>query len=98
MLKGPISCLLCKGAISVRSGNLDKFKVHVESAHDVFYDHDILIAINFLEAHEKEVIIAKVLLRMKLLFNKVRSFNGKFVIGNKLTIEKRLLEHDEDPI
>ena len=76
----------------MRSGNLDKFKVHVESAHDVFYDHDILIAINFLEAHEKEVIIAKVLPRMKLLFNKVRSFNGKFVIGNKLTIEKRLLE------
>jgi len=96
-MRGPISCLLCKGAISVRSGNLDKFKVHVESAHDVFYDHDILIAINFLEAHEKEVIIEKVLPRMKLLFDNVRSFNGKFVIGSKLTIEKRLLEHDEDP-
>ena len=44
------------------------------------------------------MIIEKVLPRMKMLFNNVRSFSGKFVIGNKLTIEKRLLEHDEDPI
>jgi len=79
----------------VRSGNLDKFKLHVESDHDVFYDHDILIAINFLEAHEKEVIIEKVLPRMKLLFDNVHSLNGKFAIGHKLPIEKRLLEDDE---
>ena len=79
----------------MRSGNLDKFKLHVESDHDVFYDHDILIAINFLEAHEKEVIIEKVLPRMKLLFDNVHSLNGKFAIGHKLAIEKRLLEDDE---
>ena len=96
MPKGSITCLLCKGAISVRSGNLDKFKVHVENDHDVFYDHDILIAINFLEAHEKEAIIEKVLPRMRLLFDNVRSFNGKISIGDKLALEKRLLENDEN--
>jgi len=92
MPRGSISCLLCKGAISVRSGNLDKFKLHVESDHDVFFDHDILIAINFLEAHEKEVIIEKVLPRMRLLFDNVRSVDGRIAIGDKLNIEKRLLE------
>jgi len=97
MPKGCITCLLCQGAISVRSGNLDKFRVHMESDHDVFFGHDILIAINFLEAHEKEVIIEKVLPRMKLLFANIRSFDGKFVPGDgKLGLEKRLLEMDDD--
>ena len=96
MPKGSITCLLCKGAVSIRSGNMDKFKVHVESDHDVFYDHDILIAINFLEAHEKEIIIEKVLPRMRVLFDNVRSLNGRLAIGDKLNIEKRLLENAEE--
>jgi len=96
MPKGCISCLLCQGAISVRSGNLEKFRVHMESDHDVFFGHDILIAINFLEAHEKEIIIEKVLPRMKLLFTNIRSFDGKFVTGtSKIGLEKRLLEIDD---
>jgi len=95
MPRGSITCILCKGTISVRSGNLEKFKVHMESDHDVFYDHDILIAINFLEAHEKDVIVEKVLPRMRLLFDNVRSFNGKISVGDKLAIEKRLLENDD---
>jgi len=97
MPKGCISCLLCQGAISVRSGNLDKFRVHMESDHDVFFGHDILIAINFLEAHEKEIIIEKVLPRMKLLFANIRCFDGKFVPSDgKTGLEKRLLEMDDD--
>jgi len=96
MPRGSITCILCKGTISVRSGNLEKFKVHMESDHDVFYDHDILIAINFLESHEKDIIVEKVLPRMRLLFDNVRSFNGKISIGDKLSIEKRLLENDDN--
>jgi len=92
--RGSVSCLLCKGSVSVRAGNLEKFKVHVESDHDVFYDHDILIAINFLEAHEKEVIIEKVLPRMRMIFNEVSFSNRKTSIDDKLAIEKRLLEKD----
>ena len=73
--QGSVSCIMCKGAVSVRAGNLEKMKVHVESDHDVFFDHDILIAINFLESHEKEVIIEKVLPRMKMLFQNMLIWN-----------------------
>ena len=93
--RGSVSCLLCKGSVSVRAGNLEKFRVHVESDHDVFYDHDILIAINFLEAHEKEVIIEKVLPRMRMIFNDV-SYSNRKSIDDKLAIEKRLLEKDDE--
>jgi len=96
MPRGSISCLLCKGAISVRAGNLDKFKAHVESNHDVFFEHDILIAINFLEDHEKEVIIEKVLPRMRLLFDNMS--NGKVSISEKLLIDKRLREYDSNEV
>jgi len=87
---------MCKGAVSVRAGNLEKMKVHVESDHDVFYDHDILIAINFLESHEKEVIIEKVLPRMKMLLQNMKTQKIKAVDKNKLPIEKRLLEFDAE--
>ena len=50
----------------------------------------------FLEAHEKEIIIEKVLPRMRLLFDNVRSLNGRLAIGDKLNIEKRLLENAEE--
>jgi len=95
MPKGSINCLLCKGALSVRSGNLDKVKLHMVSDHGVFYDQDLLIAINFLEPHEKEVIVEKVVPRMKLMFDNIRSFNGMSINGSKLAIEKRLLESDD---
>merc|ERR1739838_791968 len=79
--------------MGVRAGNLERFKVHVESDHDVFYDQDLLIAINFLEPHEKEVIIEKVLPRMKIIFQNVKTFQ-RGGTENKLQLEKR--KYDED--
>ena len=90
---GSVSCIMCKGAVSIRSGNLDKFKVHMESDHDVFYDHDILIAINFLEPHEKEIIIEKVLPRMKIMLKDVKPVK-RTAVEKKIPIEKRLLDID----
>merc|ERR1739838_353296 len=81
--------------MGVRAGNLERFKVHVESDHDVFYDQDLLIAINFLEPHEKEVIIEKVLPRMKIIFQNVKTFQ-RGGTENKLQLEKRIYEPDQD--
>ena len=86
---GAVCCLLCRGFVSVRAGNLEKLKLHVESDHDVFYEHDILFAINFLDEHEKEIIIEKVLPRMKSLLENTKQ---KEPPKPKLHIEKRLLE------
>jgi len=93
--QGSVSCMMCKGAVSVRAGNLERFKVHVESDHDVFYDQDLLIAINFLEPHEKEVIIEKVLPRMKIIFQNVKTFQ-RGGTENKLQLEKRIYEPAQD--
>jgi len=68
----------------------------VENAHDIFYEHDILVAINFLEPNEKETIIEKVLPRIKQVLNNVHSADGNIFNSHKLGIEKRLLEFDDD--
>jgi len=93
---GAINCLLCKAAVSVRAGNLEKLKVHIESDHDVFYNKDILIAINFLEDHEKDIIVEKVLPRMRFLINSANNLHSDNSEHLQLVIEKRLLEQDND--
>ena len=50
-----MTCLLCNATISVRIGNYGKLKLHMETNHDVFYEQDLLMALNFLEDHEREV-------------------------------------------
>ena len=64
--RGGVTCLLCNATISVRIGNYGKLKLHLETNHDVFFEHDLLMAINFLEANEREIIIEKVMPRMNL--------------------------------
>ena len=100
--QGIVSCSLCQAAVSVRAGNLDKFKVHVESDHDVFYDHDILIALNFLYTHEKEVIIETAIPRMRMMFedvntlkrqgyeNKKTKYETEAITGNGIEIQDEL--------
>ena len=70
--RGCVTCLLCNATISVRIGNFGKLKLHMETNHDVFYEQDLIMALNFLEDHEREVIIEKVLPRMDLCLNKAK--------------------------
>ena len=88
--RGGVTCLLCNATISVRIGNYGKLKLHLETNHDVFFEHDLLMAINFLEANEREIIIEKVLPRMNLCLQK--SNNTKEMEDGKLDIEKRLFD------
>ena len=90
MPRGGVTCLLCNATISVRIGNYGKLKLHLETNHDVFFEHDLLMAINFLEANEREIIIEKVLPRMNLCLQK--SNNTKEMEDGKLDIEKRLFD------
>ena len=43
-----IKCLLCQGSINLSQGNLDRFKHHLEAAHDSVFDLDLVISVSFL--------------------------------------------------
>ena len=87
---GGVTCLLCNATISVRLGNFQKLNSHLEVNHDVFFQQDLLMALNFLEDHERDVIIEKVLPRMKLTLNNAKNLYKKDVLKKKLDIEKRI--------
>ena len=92
---GCITCHLCNASISVKSGTFEKLQAHLETSHEIFYGYETLIAIAFLEDHEKEVIVEKVLPRMKLFLDTAKSLNKKYPTGARLDIEKKLCG-DED--
>ena len=100
---GCITCHLCNASISVKSGTFDKFQTHLEKSHEIFYGFEALIAIAFLEDHEKEVIVEKVLPRMKLYLDTAKSHNKNSPTGRILDIEKKLfgeeaaVEETEEP-
>ena len=96
MAGGAISCLFCKGSVSLKCGTLDKFKLHMDNNHDAFFDQDILIAVNFLEEIEKEAIIEKVLPRILNVLGKEKNSNDGTAYGNGPTGQKRTLEHETD--
>ena len=90
MSDSSIVCQLCNARISVRAGNLNKFQLHVERSHDVFQDQDILIALSFLDQHEKEVIIDQVIPRIKRLLDKSKTFECSEVINTDLLLHEKL--------
>ena len=50
-------CVFCKDIVSLAVGKLTQFKSHMESVHKIFYEFDILLALNFIDRKEKEKII-----------------------------------------
>merc|ERR1712177_194208 len=73
----------------------EKFQAHLEKSHEIFYGYEALIALAFLEDHEKEVIVEKVLPRMKLVLDTAKSHNKNYPTGAKLDIEKKLCDDEE---
>ena len=69
-----VKCVLCRGAVSIRAGNLDKMRLHIENDHDAFYNQDLFVALNFLEDFEREEIIEKAMPRMEVIFKNVEDY------------------------
>merc|ERR1711874_258039 len=93
---GCITCHLCHASISVKSGTFDKLQAHLETSHEIFYGYEALIAMAFLEDHEKEVIVEKVLPRMKLFLDTAKSHSKTYPSGARLDIEKKLYGEEEE--
>lgn len=90
MSDASIVCQLCSARVSLRAGNLHKLQLHLERSHDVFQDLDILLAISFLDQHEKEVIIDQVVPRIKTLLDKSKTLDCSEVISNDLLLHEKL--------
>ena len=88
-----IKCLLCQGSISLGQGNLDKFKHHLEAAHEALHDQDLIVAVSFLESEEKERIVETVFPRIKKFFQEIKTRGDTETPRQGL--DKRLLEEDE---
>ena len=87
-----VRCVLCQGGLSLRGGNLNNFRDHLETAHSAVFDLDFLVSIAFLETEERERIVETVYPRVKKYFEILRSAPDKA----QLAIEKRLLEDLEE--
>ena len=92
MNDGTVTCILCDALINVRMGNFYKFQLHMENDHDVFRHQDLVMALSFLDTEEKEVIIEKVLPRMRdVLDSAVKTAQTKTLSGPD-TLHKRLTD------
>merc|ERR1712129_225113 len=62
---GTIFCLFCKGVVNVKDEKLEKFKKHMEDIHEIYFEHEFILAGSFLKKEEKENIIAAAKVRIK---------------------------------
>ena len=51
---GTIFCLFCKGVVNVKDEKLEKFKKHMEDIHEIYFEHEFILAGSFLMKTEKE--------------------------------------------
>ena len=91
---GSVTCPLCNAIVSVRSGNFYKFQLHLENDHDVFRHQDLLMALSFLDTEEMEVIIEKVLPRMKAALDVAAKMSAEKSLNSPFLIHKRLSDFD----
>ena len=57
-------CVFCRDITSLKVGDFDQFQEHMENVHNVYYEFDILLSINFIDKDEKDIIIERVKQRL----------------------------------
>jgi len=94
---GSVLCILCRGAVNLKSRDLSKFKTHLETIHDASYDLDLLISLAFLDSGEKEGIVESMFPRIREFFRSIKHSSSNYAV-EKLDIEKRLQDDDDDDL
>ena len=62
---GTIFCLFCRGVVSVKEENFEKFNKHMQDVHEIYYEQEFVLAGSFLRHEEKENIITAARVRIK---------------------------------
>ena len=52
-----IFCRFCNAVISFRAATMDKFKMHMETVHEIYLDLDFLLSIHFIKEEEKTSLV-----------------------------------------
>merc|ERR1719209_1901978 len=73
-----IFCRFCNAVISFRAATTEKFKMHMESVHEIYLDLDFLLSIHFIKEEEKTSMVKATRSRM---LNSVRVLVGADVEG-----------------
>ena len=82
-------CVFCRDAISL---DVSMFKNHMETGHNMFYEHDILLAINFIGEEDKVSISEKVVLSNKIQLKSNEQIKAKRNINLNLFHNQDIVE------
>merc|ERR1719481_397631 len=64
---GQVSCLLCRGFVSVMNGDKARFVDHIYSEHEVKHDQEVLLAVSVLTQREKLFLIKTAATRLEAI-------------------------------
>eukprot|EP00092_Neocalanus_flemingeri_P039823 GFUD01043369.1.p1 GENE.GFUD01043369.1~~GFUD01043369.1.p1 ORF type:complete len:395 (-),score=87.50 GFUD01043369.1:29-1213(-) len=53
-----VTCLLCRGCVSVRKGDKARFRNHMSHDHEVHFDMELLFALSFMTQAQKDTIVS----------------------------------------
>ena len=64
-----VTCILCRGSVSVRRGDKTRFFSHISHDHEVHHDLELLFALSFMTDSEKEKVINLMKTRIERVTN-----------------------------
>ena len=64
-----VTCILCRGSVSVKKGDKTRFFSHISHDHEVHHDLELLFALSFMTVNEKEKVINLMKARIERVTN-----------------------------
>ena len=58
-VSGTLQCLLCKGVVTFVNGDKSKFENHMQADHDAYFNHNLMLAINYLDKNTLKEIVTQ---------------------------------------
>ena len=62
-----IFCRFCNAVISFRAATTEKFKMHMETVHEIYLDLDFLLSIHFIKEEEKTSMVRQQCVKPKIV-------------------------------
>merc|ERR1719369_1202768 len=83
---GQVSCLLCRGFVSVMNGDKARFVDHIYSEHEVKHDQEVLLAVSVLTQREKLFLIKTAATRLEAIGKGREPDLTKSIIGGSQSV------------
>jgi len=86
---GQVSCLLCRGFVSVMNGDKARFVDHIYSEHEVKHDQEVLLAVSVLTQREKLFLIKTAATRLEAIGKGREPDLTKSIIGGVQSVPEQ---------